>query len=281
MYVLTLNRAGLDDATLSQLVAELPRRCIALIEDIDAAFHQGATRRASDEENTGERVKGTLASQGKGEDTKSEAQCRVSLSGLLNALDGIGAQDGRLLFATTNHYGILDPALIRPGRMDLHIEFKLASKDQAKRLFRRFYTVRKDGGDEDNAVRVGAREPDIEEDCIIITPPLSPKYPEEATMHEKHITTTVVSVPNGGLPSHQPLEDAFADAIPDRRLSMASIQGFLMLHEDPCNALSNVATWVQEQILSIAPPTQEVLWRLVDSNRSKEGPVLSNTQCLL
>ncbi|KAI0718316.1 BCS1 N terminal-domain-containing protein, partial [Fomitopsis betulina] len=114
VYVLTLNRAGLDDATLSQLVAELPRRCIALIEDIDAAFHQGATRRASERGNTGD---DSGVAQRKGEDTRDETQCRISLSGLLNALDGIGAQDGRILFATTNHYGALDPALTRPGRM--------------------------------------------------------------------------------------------------------------------------------------------------------------------
>ncbi|KAJ7934868.1 hypothetical protein B0H13DRAFT_1591288 [Mycena leptocephala] len=52
---------------------------------------------------------------------------RLSMSELLNALDGVGAQEGRILFATTNKYSALDPALCRPGRMDLHIEFKLAS----------------------------------------------------------------------------------------------------------------------------------------------------------
>jgi AAA+ superfamily predicted ATPase len=51
---------------------------------------------------------------------------------LLNALDGISAQEGRLLFATTNRYHTLDPALTRPGRMDLHVEFRLASQYQAR-----------------------------------------------------------------------------------------------------------------------------------------------------
>ena len=46
-----------------------------------------------------------------------------------NESDGVSAQEGRLLFATTNQYSALDPALTRPGRMDLHVEFVLAIRD--------------------------------------------------------------------------------------------------------------------------------------------------------
>lgn len=53
---------------------------------------------------------------------------RVTLIRLLNALNGICAQEGRILFATTDRYSALDPALVRPGRMDLYIEFKVSSK---------------------------------------------------------------------------------------------------------------------------------------------------------
>jgi chaperone BCS1 len=71
----------------------------------------------------------------------------LTLSGLLNALDGAAAAEGRILFAyvllaiaayqtvlihnylsTANHLEQLDPALCRPGRMDVWIEFKNASK---------------------------------------------------------------------------------------------------------------------------------------------------------
>ncbi len=61
--------------------------------------------------------------------------CSVTLSGLLNALDGVDAKQGRILVATTNKYDSLDEALSRPGRMDVHIEFKLAAKYQARELF--------------------------------------------------------------------------------------------------------------------------------------------------
>lgn len=38
VYVISLSRAGLDDSALDALVNELPERCIALMEDVDAAF---------------------------------------------------------------------------------------------------------------------------------------------------------------------------------------------------------------------------------------------------
>jgi len=59
----------------------------------------------------------------------------VTLSGLLNALDGVSSREGRVLFLTTNHLERLDPALIRPGRVDRKIELAYATPDQARRLF--------------------------------------------------------------------------------------------------------------------------------------------------
>ncbi|KAL3941708.1 MAG: hypothetical protein SGBAC_003988 [Bacillariaceae sp.] len=42
----------------------------------------------------------------------------LSLSGLLNVLDGVVDTPGRIVIMTTNHPEVLDPALIRPGRVD-------------------------------------------------------------------------------------------------------------------------------------------------------------------
>jgi chaperone BCS1 len=64
---------------------------------------------------------------------------KLSFSDLLNGLDGLAAQEGRILFMTTNHRHKLDPALIRPGRIDLQLEFPLATTDQAIRLFKHFF----------------------------------------------------------------------------------------------------------------------------------------------
>ena len=48
---------------------------------------------------------------------------RVTLSGLLNALDGVASSEERLIFMTTNYKDRLDSALIRPGRVDVQHYF--------------------------------------------------------------------------------------------------------------------------------------------------------------
>jgi len=52
----------------------------------------------------------------------------ITFSGLLNALDGVAAQEGKVLVMTTNHVERLDPALVRPGRIDIRCYFGLASR---------------------------------------------------------------------------------------------------------------------------------------------------------
>lgn len=63
----------------------------------------------------------------------------ITLSGLLNAIDGIGARDGRLLFITSNHADHLDAALLRPGRVDKRALLDLADMAVARQMFRRFF----------------------------------------------------------------------------------------------------------------------------------------------
>ena len=67
----------------------------------------------------------------------------MTFSGFLNALDGVASGEERIIFMTTNHVGKLDPALIRPGRVDLMELIDDAAPEQASTLFNRFY------GDED------------------------------------------------------------------------------------------------------------------------------------
>lgn len=63
----------------------------------------------------------------------------MTFSGFLNALDGVASGEERIIFMTTNHLEKLDPALIRPGRVDLNVLVDDASPTQAKTLFTRFY----------------------------------------------------------------------------------------------------------------------------------------------
>eukprot|EP00475_Leptophrys_vorax_P010598 TRINITY_DN17180_c0_g1_i1.p1 TRINITY_DN17180_c0_g1~~TRINITY_DN17180_c0_g1_i1.p1 ORF type:complete len:459 (-),score=106.87 TRINITY_DN17180_c0_g1_i1:161-1516(-) len=115
--VLNLNEPGLTDDRLQHAMVNLPSNCLLLLEDIDAAF---VKRDASADRYSG---MGT----------------QVTFSGLLNTLDGVVAGEQRLVFMTTNHLEVLDPALIRPGRVDYSIEVGAASKHQCEKLFSRFY----------------------------------------------------------------------------------------------------------------------------------------------
>lgn len=96
-----------------------------LLEDIDAAF-QSLDQVAE------------LAADARHQ-IKWSGHTGVTYSGLLNALDGVASGEGRICFMTTNHLHKLPPALIRPGRIDLIQEIGLASRDQIRDLFLRFY----------------------------------------------------------------------------------------------------------------------------------------------
>ena len=69
----------------------------------------------------------------------------MTLSGLLNALDGVASQEGRLLFITTNYIERLDDTLIRPGPINQKIKFHLANKFIINQLFRVIYKDSVDG----------------------------------------------------------------------------------------------------------------------------------------
>lgn len=66
----------------------------------------------------------------------------VTLSFLLNLLDGVLETPGRILVITSNYPERLDRALIRPGRIDVRIEFNHASRGFIQEMLHRFYEVR-------------------------------------------------------------------------------------------------------------------------------------------
>ena len=57
----------------------------------------------------------------------------------MNGLDGIANRDGQIFVLTTNHIERLDKALIRPGRVDLRVEFSNVKAEQVKGMFLHFY----------------------------------------------------------------------------------------------------------------------------------------------
>ena len=65
----------------------------------------------------------------------------INLSNLLEILDGILEMYGRILIITTNYPEKMDKALVRPGRIDLKIEFKKCSVKNIKDIFSNFYNI--------------------------------------------------------------------------------------------------------------------------------------------
>lgn len=58
----------------------------------------------------------------------SEAALKLTLSHMLNFLDGILETPDRILILTSNHPETFDPALMRPGRIDVSVEFQKANR---------------------------------------------------------------------------------------------------------------------------------------------------------
>jgi hypothetical protein len=113
--ICVLNLASLTDGSAVSVMSELgqigsQRPKILLIEDIDS-YVDGRTVKKKD----------------------------LRFSTLLNIFDGVSSQDGTILIITTNHYQNLDPALIRPGRIDLQLEVGLPTPAEIKAYLELFY----------------------------------------------------------------------------------------------------------------------------------------------
>jgi chaperone BCS1 len=137
-----VNLGEVTEEDLQALFVKLPRRCIVLLEDIDSA---GLKRTTSHDEVTEEYKEGSR------EDNKRKLRADergghnsvfftgITLSGFLNAIDGIASHEGHVLIMSTNKPESLDAALMRPGRVDVRVAFKNASSLQAADLFYRMY----------------------------------------------------------------------------------------------------------------------------------------------
>ncbi|KAE8680835.1 pentatricopeptide repeat-containing protein [Hibiscus syriacus] len=72
---------------------------------------------------------------------------QVTLSRLLNCIDGLWSCCGeeRIIIFTTNHKERLDPALVRPGRMDMHIHMSYCNVSIFKQLAFNYFGIGNDG----------------------------------------------------------------------------------------------------------------------------------------
>jgi chaperone BCS1 len=119
LAILTPSHPEMTDDGLKAAVQRVPSKSIIVLEDVDAIFAEGRSKKDGDKSS-------------------------LTFSGVLNALDGVGASTGQIFILTTNHREKLDPALIRNGRVDCHVEFTDADAEQAAELFRQFYSEAED-----------------------------------------------------------------------------------------------------------------------------------------
>lgn len=124
LYVIDANSMG--DTTIRNAMSSVPEGAIVALEEIDTISSSRAEIVRSDEssnEPVAKEIKLSL----------------LSMSGLLNALDGIVCGEGRIVIATTNYPEKLDPALVREGRFDLKIHVGYFTNETLMLYMKRLY----------------------------------------------------------------------------------------------------------------------------------------------
>lgn len=137
----------------------------------------------------------------------------------------------------TNHYDRLDPALVRPGRIDMKIEYKRANPAQARALFERFFPA-------DRFAPPGIPSVALPPSKELI-PSLTTSSPSEPTAVVPKARYPYKGTLSRALPD---LADAFARAVPVDEFSPAELQGYLLLCKwDPERAVDGFPAWIDEE----------------------------------
>lgn len=238
VYNLTLLDHDLTDSDLISLLNQLPGRSLLLLEDIDTAglnrkgksttsrrgghrrrdFPAGAVGKNNQSKTSGE---DDMDSDEDGSPTTS----RVTLSGLLNAIDGVAAPEGHVLIMTTNQPNMLDEALVRAGRISVRVGFKNASKKQAEEIFLRMYV------DLPSSRSAGV------EDQQQAQQKASKKDEKKSDGVQDGSQTDLL----------RSLAKEFASLIPDHEFSPADLQDYLLVHKkDPAKAVADLPQWKEK-----------------------------------
>ncbi len=128
IYVVNL-LAIRSDAELEACFCALPTKCLVLMEDVDC---MSTVTHARDDAALDNVPKPPSTADALFE------PITLTLSGLLNVIDGVVSGHGRLLVMTTNHKDKLDGALLRPGRCDVHVTLGYCTRELVADVFKTF-----------------------------------------------------------------------------------------------------------------------------------------------
>ncbi|RWA04573.1 hypothetical protein EKO27_g10535 [Xylaria grammica] len=229
IYIVSLSSVNATEEVLGNLFAELPRRCVVLLEDIDSAglTHTRETNDTSKPSSSGsdsDDMEPGQVTRGNGDTNNPNTSFRLSLSGLLNILDGVASQEGRILIMTTNHIEKLDKALIRPGRVDMVVEFGLADDYMTSSIFKNIFAYL-EGDDGPEAERYLKLDPEAREAA-------KEKRAKDRAAHDARI---------------EKLAQVFTTKIPAHEFSPAELQGHLMKNKrDPQRAIDTAEEFIEK-----------------------------------
>ncbi|CAN6205541.1 unnamed protein product [Urochloa humidicola] len=135
LYDLDLSKVE-SNSTLQWLLTSMPDKSILVIEDIDCCFsaiNRGDPEKSAEQNADDEHPPDAPPPKGQG----------ITLSGLLNFVDGLWSTSGeqRIIIFTTNYKDRLDPALLRPGRMDMHVYMGYCGWEAFKTLARNYFLI--------------------------------------------------------------------------------------------------------------------------------------------
>ncbi|KAK3025519.1 hypothetical protein RJ639_042054 [Escallonia herrerae] len=134
-----------DNTELRKLLIDTTSKSIIVIEDIDCSLDLTGQRKSKNEKDEKKEVKDAEDVK-KAKEASESKTSQVTLSGLLNFIDGLWSACGgeRIIVFTTNYVEKLDPALIRRGRMDKHIELSYCCFEAFKVLARNYLDLESD-----------------------------------------------------------------------------------------------------------------------------------------
>ncbi|KAI3910397.1 hypothetical protein MKX01_034791 [Papaver californicum] len=137
IYDLELTEVN-TNSDLRTLLMKTTSKSIIVIEDIDCSIN--LSNRSKPGRKTQSPLETEITKVAGSNATSSDGGSSMTLSGLLNFTDGLWSCCGseRIFIFTTNHIEELDPALLRSGRMDMHVHMSFCSFEALKVLLKNY-----------------------------------------------------------------------------------------------------------------------------------------------